>query len=127
MAANPFAVTEMLYWLLGSLSDRSLLHVRLAAPLIMVGCALLLTTGRALDALILGDDAAENVGADLRRLRFSAIIGTALSVGAATAVAGAIGFVGLIIPHLLRPFVGYQPSHVLLPSFFWRCRAGSLS
>ena len=118
LAANPFAVTEMLYWLLGSLSDRSLLHVGLAAPLIIVGCMLLLTTGRALDALILGDDAAENVGADLRRLRFSAIIGTALSVGAATAVAGAIGFVGLIIPHLLRPFVGHQPSHVLLPSFF---------
>ncbi|MCH9766137.1 MAG: iron ABC transporter permease [Alphaproteobacteria bacterium] len=118
LADNPFAVSEMLYWLLGSLSDRSLLHVALAAPLIAIGCAVLMSTGRALDALILGEDAAENLGANLRVLRFSAIVGSALSVGAATAVAGAIGFVGLIIPHLVRPFVGYQPARVLGPSFF---------
>lgn len=118
LADNPFAVTEMLYWLLGSLTDRSLLHVVLAAPVIIVGCGLLLATGRALNALTLGEDAAVNLGTNLKRLRFQAIVGSACAVGAATSVAGAIGFVGLVIPHILRPFVGYQPAALLGPSFF---------
>lgn len=118
LADNPFAVTEMLYWLLGSLTDRSVLHVALATPIIVIGCGLLLATGRALDALTLGEDAAINLGTDLKRLRFQAIVGSACAVGAATSVAGAIGFVGLVMPHLLRPFVGYQPSALLAPSFF---------
>ena len=118
LADNPFAVTEMLYWLLGSLTDRSLLHVALAAPIIALGCGLLLSTGRALNALTLGEDAAVNLGTCLKRLRFSAIVGSALAVGAATSVAGAIGFVGLVIPHLLRPYVGYQPAQLLAPSLF---------
>lgn len=118
LADNPFAVSEMLYWLLGSLTDRSLLHVALAAPIIAVGCALLMSTGKALNALTLGEDAAVNLGTNLRHLRFKAIAGSALAVGAATAVSGAIGFVGLIIPHLLRPVTGYQPARLLVPSFF---------
>jgi len=118
LADYPFAVTEMLYWLLGSLTDRSLLHVALAAPVIVAGCGLLLATGRALNALTLGEDAAVNLGTNLKRLRFQAIVGSACAVGAATSVAGAIGFVGLVIPHILRPFVGYQPGALLGPSFF---------
>lgn len=118
LADNPFAVSEMLYWLLGSLTDRSLVHVALAAPLIVIGCFMLVMTGRALDALTLGEDAAVNLGSDLKRLQLQAIIGSALSVGAATSVSGAIGFVGLVVPHLLRPFVGYRPSALLAPSFF---------
>lgn len=118
LADNPFAVTEMLYWLLGSLTDRSLLHVALAAPIIAVGCGLLLATGRSLNALTLGEDSAVNLGTNLRRLRTQAIVGSAFAVGAATSVAGAIGFVGLVIPHVLRPFVGYQPAALLVPSFF---------
>jgi iron complex transport system permease protein len=117
MAENPFALTEMLYWMMGSLSDRSLLHVWLALPLIGLGCGALLATGRGLDALMLGEDAALNMGVDLGRLRLLVIAGTALAVGAATSVAGTIGFVGLIVPHLLRHFFSHQPSRLLLPSF----------
>lgn len=118
LADNPFAVSEMLYWLLGSLTDRSLVHLAIAAPLIVVGCCILLATGRWLNALTLGEGAARNLGVSLRRLRLYAICGSALAVGAATSVAGAIGFVGLVIPHVLRPFTGYQPANLLLPSFF---------
>lgn len=117
LAKNPFALTEMLYWMLGSLSDRSLEHVWLAGPLIVAGCFLLLTTARGLDALALGEDAAQNLGVDLVRLKIVVIAGTALSVGAGTAVAGSIGFVGLVVPHVLRPVFGYQPSRLLLASF----------
>lgn len=118
LTSNPFASVEIMFWMMGSLTDRSLVHVYLAAPLILLGCAMLVGTGRALDALALGEEAAENLGADLRRLRFRIVAGIALGVGAATAVAGAIGFVGLIVPHLLRPLVGHEPRRLLLPSFF---------
>lgn len=113
LSPNPFASVEMLFWLLGSLTDRSLVHVWLAAPLILAGAALLLTTGRALDALTLGEEAAQNLGVDLVSLRNRIVAGTALSVGAATAVAGTIGFVGLVVPHLLRPLVGHEPRRLL--------------
>lgn len=116
LAPNPFASVEILFWLLGSLNDRSLLHVWIAGPLIIVGCALLATTARGLDALTLGDDAARNLGVDLASLRWRIVAGTALAVGAATAVAGAIGFVGLVVPHLLRLAVGSEPGKLLLPS-----------
>jgi iron complex transport system permease protein len=118
LSPNPFASVEMLFWLLGSLTDRSLLHVWLAAPLIIVGAGLLMTTGRALDALTLGEEAAQNLGVDLRGLRARIVAGTALAVGAATAVAGTIGFVGLVVPHLLRPLVGHEPRRLLPASAF---------
>lgn len=118
LAPNPFASVEIVFWLMGSLTDRSLVHVWLAAPLILAGCALLLTTGRALDALSLGDEAAQNLGVDLRALRQRIVIGTALAVGAATSVAGAIGFVGLVVPHLLRSLLGAEPGRLLWASLF---------
>lgn len=118
LAPNPFASVEILFWLLGSLTDRSLLHVWLAAPLILAGCALLLTTGRALDALTLGEDAAQNLGVDLGRLRLVIVAGVALAIGAATAVTGAIAFVGLVVPHLLRPLFAYEPRRLLPGSLF---------
>ena len=118
LSPNPFASVEMLFWLLGSLSDRSLVHVWLAAPLIIAGSALLLTTGRALDALTLGDEAAQNLGVNPTSLRNRIVAGTALSVGAATAVSGTIGFVGLVVPHLLRPLVGHEPRRLLPASAF---------
>jgi iron complex transport system permease protein len=113
MSRNPFASVEIVAWLLGSLADRSLLHVWLTAPFIAVGSALLLTTGRALDALTLGTDVAANLGIDSARLRLTVVAGTTLVAGAATAVAGMIGFVGLVVPHLLRPLVGHVPSRLL--------------
>lgn len=116
LAPNPFASVEILFWLLGSLTDRSLLHVWLAAPLILLGCALLLTTGRVLDALTLGEEAAQNLGTDLGRLRLVIVAGVALAIGAATAVTGSIAFVGLVVPHLLRPLFAYEPRRLLAGS-----------
>lgn len=116
LSPNPFASVEIMLWLLGSLDDRSLAHVWLAAPLVLAGGALLWSTGPALDALTLGEDAAANLGIDLARLRLRLVSGVALAVGAATAVAGSIGFVGLVVPHLLRPLVGYEPARLLVPS-----------
>lgn len=113
LSANPFAVMEIVYWMMGSLSDRSMTHVWIAAPFILLGGAMLLLTGRALDALTLGEDAAQSMGISLRRLRMMIILGTAAAIGASVAVAGAIGFVGLVIPHLLRPLTGGQPSRLL--------------
>ncbi|MCB1513682.1 MAG: iron ABC transporter permease [Hyphomicrobiaceae bacterium] len=117
LAPNPFASVEMIYWMMGSLNDRSLLHVWIAAPLIVVGAAVLMSTRRALDALSLGEMAARNLGVDPRALRQRIVFGAALAVGAATSVTGAIGFVGLVVPHLLRPFVAHEPGRLLVPSF----------
>ncbi|PPC85133.1 MAG: ABC transporter permease [Hyphomicrobium sp.] len=116
LSANPFAATEIMFWLMGSLTDRSLLHVWLATPLIIVGLAMLLTTARDLDALSLGEEVATNLGVDPVGLRFKVIAGAALAVGAATAVTGAIAFVGLMVPHFLRRAVAEQPGRLLLPS-----------
>lgn len=113
LSPNPFAAMEIVYWMMGSLADRSMVHVWLAAPFIALGMAALLATGRSLDALTVGEDAAQSLGVDLNRLRLMVILGTASAVGASVAVAGAVGFVGLVIPHLLRPLVGGRPSHLL--------------
>jgi iron complex transport system permease protein len=115
LSQNPFASVEMVFWMMGSLADRSLTQVWLSAPLMLIGIGLLLTVGRALDALTLGEDAAKSLGLDLRHTRLAVVAGTALSVGAATAVTGIIGFVGLIVPHILRPLAGHRPS-LLLPA-----------
>ncbi|WP_287978594.1 iron ABC transporter permease, partial [Sphingomonas sp.] len=113
LSPNPFAALEIMFWMLGSLTDRSMTHFWLAAPFMLVGWAMLASLGRALDALTLSGDTAASMGIDMRRVQFLAVLGTATSVGAATAVAGAIGFVGLVVPHLLRPLVGGQPSRLL--------------
>lgn len=113
LAPNPYAILEIVFWLLGSLADRSFDQVWLSLPFILLGGAWLLTTGRALDALSLGDDTAQSLGFSLLRLRLAVIGGTALCVGAAVAVSGAIGFVGLVVPHLLRPWVGQRPGALL--------------
>ena len=79
---------------------------------------MLLSSAPALDALSLGEDTARSLGFDLPRLRFKLVAGSALAVGSAVAVTGAIGFVGLVVPHLLRPFVGHRPGRLLLVSGF---------
>jgi iron complex transport system permease protein len=118
LAPNPYAILEIVFWLLGSLADRSFDHLGLAAPFILAGGAWLLTTARGLDALSLGEDAAQSLGFSLARLRLAVIGGTALCVGAAVAVTGAIGFVGLVVPHLLRPLAGQRPGALLGLSAF---------
>jgi iron complex transport system permease protein len=116
LSPNPYAVTEIVFWLLGSLADRSLPYVWLVLPLMVLGWALLVSCGPALDGLTLGEDTARSLGFDLDRLRLQLIAGTALAVGSAVAVTGAIGFVGLVVPHLLRPLVAYRPGRLLLVS-----------
>lgn len=115
LAPNPFAAAEIVHWLLGSLVDRSLPQLWLAGPFLVAGLVLLLTLGRDLDALTLGEDAAASLGISLARTRLRVVFGVGLATGAGVAVAGAIGFVGLIAPHLLRPLVGSRPS-ALLPA-----------
>jgi iron complex transport system permease protein len=116
LSPNPYAVTEIVFWLLGSLADRSLPYVWLVLPLMIIGWGLLLVSGPALDGLTLGEETAKSLGFDLGRLRLQLIAGTALAVGSAVAVTGAIAFVGLVVPHLLRPLVAHRPGRLLLVS-----------
>jgi iron complex transport system permease protein len=116
IAPSPYATTEIITWLMGALTDRSMADVAVAVPFMALGCALLAMTGRALDALTLGEDAAITLGINPLRLRWTVTIGVGLGVGASVAVSGVIGFVGLIVPHILRGFVGQRPSALLWPS-----------
>ncbi|OWU70663.1 ABC transporter permease [Roseovarius sp. 22II1-1F6A] len=116
LSPNPFAASEIIYWMMGSLADRSMLHVWLALPFVAVGWGMIAVTARGLDALTLGEDAAAALGINLALTRLLLVGGVAASVGAVTAVTGAIGFVGLVVPHLLRPLVGARPARLLWAS-----------
>lgn len=116
LSPNPFAAMEIMNWLLGSLENRSSQHVWIALPCIVVGSALLLWDARALDALTLGEDGARALGINLRAVRWRLLVGVAIGVGGAVAVSGSIGFIGLIVPHIIRPFTDRSPSAILWPS-----------
>jgi iron complex transport system permease protein len=116
LAPSPFAMSEIVTWLMGALTDRSWREVWIALPLTLAGIAVLALAARGLDALTLGDAAARSLGLDPRRLQWLIVLGIGLTVGASVAVAGIIGFVGLIVPHLVRPFTDRRPSSLLLPS-----------
>ncbi|HQB93879.1 MAG TPA: iron ABC transporter permease [Candidatus Omnitrophota bacterium] len=113
LVKDPYAVLDIVFWQMGSLADRSFRHVVLILPFVLAGWGLLLWDGRALEALSLGETTASSLGISLRRLRARVVLGTALAVGASVAVCGSIGFVGLIVPHLMRPLVGYRPGRLL--------------
>ena len=116
LSPTPFALSEIVTWLMGALADRSWRDVAIAAPLILTGLAVLASAGRSLDALTLGETAARSLGVDPRQLQWQMIAGVGLTVGAGVAVAGIIGFVGLVVPHLVRPFTDRRPSSIFLPS-----------
>ena len=116
LAPTPWAVNEIINWLMGSVADRSRNEVAFALP--FIGCTLIATTGRALDALTLGDAAARSLGIRMERTRLALALGIGLATGASVAVTGMIGFVGLITPHLLRPLIGARPGALLVPSAF---------
>ena len=116
LSPNYFAALEIAFWLLGAVENRSWLHIWLALPGALIGCALLLRSARALDGLALGEDVARSLGIGLTGLRLQVSIGLALAVGAVVSVTGVIGFVGLVAPHLIRPFCGHMPSRSLLPA-----------
>lgn len=116
LSPTPFAMSEIVTWLMGALSDRSWRDVWIAAPLTLAGLGVLVAAGRALDALTLGESVAQSLGVNQRRLQGLMIVGVGLTVGAGVAVAGIIGFVGLIVPHLLRRHTDGRPSQLIVPS-----------
>lgn len=116
IAPNPFAASEIIAWLMGALTDRGMDDVVRALPFMILGGAILFGTGRALDALTLGEDAARTLGFSAARERWAIVAGVGLAVGASVAVSGVVGFVGLIVPHFMRSLVGERPSALLLPS-----------
>ena len=116
LSSNPFVVLEIAFWLLGSLEDLSFRHVMLALPFIAAGAIILLSQRNAFRALSLGEETAQSLGVDVGWLRLMVIAGVALGVGGAVAVSGAIGFIGLVAPHLMRPLIGHDPARLLIPS-----------
>lgn len=116
LAPNPYIALEISFWLLGSMQDRSMDHVRLAAPFMLASWLLLSLNARAFRALTLGEDAASSLGVNVARVRAMVVTGVALGIGAAVAVSGAIAFVGLVAPHLVRRAYGFDPARILLPS-----------
>lgn len=116
LAPNAFAMSEIVTWLMGALTDRSWREVWIAAPLTLAGIACLLVIRRDLDALTLGEAAARSLGLRPGVLQAWLIAGVGLTVGSGVAVAGIIGFVGLIVPHLVRPWTDRRPGALIVPS-----------
>jgi iron complex transport system permease protein len=116
LSPNPFAVTEIVFWLLGSFEDRSSVHVLLATPFIVFASILVLAAAPGLRALALGEETARSLGVNVKWLRLLVVAGAAIGTGASVAVAGSIGFVGLVAPHLVRPLTGYDPARALVPA-----------
>jgi iron complex transport system permease protein len=116
LSPNPYAMSEIVIWMMGSLKDRTLGDVAFTSPLVVLGIVVLLTTRRGLDALVLGEEVAHSLGVNVHGIRRRVVLGVALATGAATAAAGAVSFVGLVVPHLLRPFYGYEPARLIWPS-----------
>jgi iron complex transport system permease protein len=116
LAPNPFSLADMINWLLGSVANRSFEDLKIVMPFVVAGMAILFFNRRGLSALTLGEEAASGIGLNLGRQRIAVVLGAGLATGASVALAGAIGFVGIVAPHLIRPFVGYDPARSLLPS-----------
>lgn len=113
---NPFSLADMINWTLGSVANRSFEDIALAAPFLITGFIVLWFSRRGLTALTLGEEAASGLGVNLQRQRILVVIGAGLVTGGAVSIAGAIGFVGIVAPHIVRPFVRYDPARSLLPS-----------
>ncbi|MCY4155875.1 MAG: iron ABC transporter permease [Gammaproteobacteria bacterium] len=116
LAPNPFSLADMINWMLGSVANRSLQDLGFAAPFLIAGLGILLASRRGLSALTLGEEAASGVGLNLRRQRLAIVTGAGLATGAAVALAGVIGFVGIVAPHIVRPMVDHDPARSLFPS-----------
>lgn len=116
LAPNPFSLADMVTWMMGSVANRSFADLALSAPFLIAGMAVLLATGRGLSALTLGEEAAAGIGLNVARQRVLVVAGSGLATGAAVAIAGSVGFVGIVAPHLIRPLTGHDPARSLLPS-----------
>jgi len=116
LSPNPFAFNDIMFWLMGSLSNRSIDDLMLILPFTLVGWAVLFWAARPLKATVLSDEAAHSLGVNLKAIKILVIMGVALSVGASIAVTGVIGFVGLVAPHMVRPLFGHDPARIFIPS-----------
>ncbi|MEL6789991.1 MAG: iron ABC transporter permease [Pseudomonadota bacterium] len=116
LAPNPFALADLVNWLFGSVSNRSMRDILFVIPFGFVGFVCLMTVVRPLGALSLGEQTAISLGVDLKQVRRRTIAGASLLTGASVALAGAIGFVGIIAPHLCRPFVAHDPGRTIVPA-----------
>jgi iron complex transport system permease protein len=106
---------EILFWMMGGLDSRTWKHVWLALPCIVIGLIAALVYSRELDVLLLGEETALAVGADIEKVKRIILTSAALLTGASVAVSGLIGFVGLVVPHIVRLIIG--PKHRwLLPA-----------
>ncbi len=115
-APSPFAIRELVLWTLGDLSDRSMQDFFMMLPCSLLGWFMLIGIGRQLDALTLGERTASSLGVRPSLLRWRIFIAVSLAVGASVATTGMIGFIGLVVPHLLRPLVGFEPRRLLFVS-----------
>lgn len=116
LSPNPFSLFDMINWTLGSVANRSFEDIALAGPFLLAGFIILYLTRRGLSALTLGEEAASGLGVNLRNQRIFVVLGAGLATGAAVSLAGAIGFVGIVAPHIVRPFVRHDPARSLVPS-----------
>ena len=116
LAPSAFTLSDMINWLLGSVTNRSWLDIALVAPFWVMGGLLVYVAGSGLRALSLGEQTALTLGADPVRTRWLVIAGTSLLAGASVGIAGTIGFVGVVAPHIVRPMCGHDPKSILLPS-----------
>lgn len=116
MAPNPFSIADMINWMLGSVANRSMDDLALSLPFILIGMGMLFFKRRGLSALTLGDEAASGLGLNLKHQRIFIVLGAGIATGAAVSIAGAIGFVGIVAPHIVRPLVNHDPAQSLIPS-----------
>jgi iron complex transport system permease protein len=116
LAPNPFSLSDMINWMMGTVANRSFEDILFAVPFLIIGAVLILSSGRDLSAFTLGEEAASGIGVSLTTVRMKIVFGTGFCTGAAVAIAGAVGFVGIVAPHLVRPHVDHEPSATLLPS-----------
>lgn len=115
-APNPFSLTDLVNWTLGSVANRSLSDLAITAPFMALGALLLLAQRRNLSLLAIGEEAAAAHGLNFRRTQIMTVVATGIATGASVALAGAVGFVGIVAPHIVRPWVGHDPGRTLVPA-----------
>ncbi len=108
---------QIIFWNMGGLDGRSWMHVKMSLPIILPACFVILAYGRDLNVMLFGEESAHGLGVNVIWTRRILLVLTALVAGVSVSVSGSIGFIGLVIPHIMRLVVG--PDHkMLLPVSF---------
>ena len=116
---NPQATDAVLFWLLGSFGRATWSQLWFPAATLTVAVAYLVVQARRLNALAVGAETATSLGVDVKRLRRNLFVVTSIVAGVAVAVSGIIGFVGLVVPHIVRLGVGSDHRKTLLVGLVW--------